>query len=129
MVRNNRAASTPLDIQIVAEPGDGTHAIAYDDRGMPNTKAAARAMPAGTVRNSLVASLAKLQRRSIAQYSAASSPAADGSPTLDSIEVVWLIAEFSKPFGSPVVDVSRIPDRTKWSSAAALAALIVEGVK
>lgn len=129
MVRNSGAVNATLPVLVESSPGDGVHPVVYDDRGMPNTVAAARAMTSVTVRAALVASLAKLQRRSIAQYTAASTAAMDGSPSLDSMEVVWLIAEFSKPFGGVVVDVSKIPDRIRWSSADALAALVLEGLK
>jgi hypothetical protein len=129
MVKYSGAENSPLDVLVESSPDDGVHPVAFDDRGMPNTVAAGNSMTEVMVKAALIASVAKLQRRSVANFTAASTPSSDGSPSLDSMEVVWLIAEFSKPFGSAVVDVSKIPDRIRWSSAGALASLIAEGVK
>lgn len=129
MVTKKGSGAAALDVMVESTPVDGVHPIAFDDRGMPNTIAAARSMTASAITSAITASIAKLQRRSAAQYTAASTTAGDGSPSLDSMEVVWLIAEFSKPFSGPIVDVSKIPDRTHWSSINALAALMIEGMK
>lgn len=129
MVDKSGVSARTFDLVVESASDDGAKAIAFDDRGMPNTVASARAMSRSAIKSALVASIAKLQRRSVAQYTAASVAAADGSPSLDSMEVVWLIAEFSKPFDGPVVDVSKIPDRTSWSSTDALAGLMTKGMK
>lgn len=129
MVKLSRASGTPLQVTLDFAPTEGMQSVAFDDRGMPHTVTAARAMPAAAIKSALIASIAKLQRRTTAQYTAASVPASDGSPSFDSMEVIWLIAEFSKPFDGPVVDVSKVVDRAKWSSADALAALLLEGMK
>jgi hypothetical protein len=98
----------------------------FDDRGMPLTVVAARQMDASSIDRALTASIARLKRRTPAAFRASSKMADDGTPALDSQIVFWALAEFSKPFKKPVIDLTKIPDRTKWSSMGALSELIKE---
>jgi acyl carrier protein len=131
MVKKAAATDSALTLDIVSDVaalGATFGAVAFDGRGMPRTEAAAKAMDSGTITTAAETAIARLSRKSLATYLAASTTAADGSPQLDSIEVIWLISEFSKPFGHPIIDVSKV-DRTQWSTVGALAHLLEAAVQ
>lgn len=47
--------------------------------------------------------------------------------TLDSLEVIWLLAKFDKPFGRQLIDVTKV-DRRRWSNIADVAQLVRESI-
>ena len=96
----------------------------YDVRGMPLTVSAAQAMTVEAIDRAMTAALARLKRKTVAEFRAATRRDANGSPMLDSQEVVWLIAEFSRPFERPAVDLARVTDRQSWSTIGGLADVV-----
>ncbi|GAA4369639.1 hypothetical protein [Agromyces bauzanensis] len=93
----------------------------FDLYGMPMTVDAARSMTAASVISAMSKALSNLRR--------VADPAAIASAgsALDSLEVIWLLAKFDKPFGRQLIDVTKV-DRHRWSNLADVAGLVHESI-
>lgn len=90
--------------------------------GMPLTVNAARSMTAAGIRAAMGKALANLHPGD----SPAPQPGAGGA-ALDSLEVIWLLAKFDKPFGRQMIDLTKVP-RARWSTLDDVAGLVRESI-
>ncbi|MCB0885135.1 MAG: hypothetical protein KDB34_10405 [Propionibacteriaceae bacterium] len=67
--------------------------------------------------------------KALANLRRAADPAAVAGTgaTLDSLEVIWLLAKFDKPFGRQLIDVTKV-DRRRWSNIGDVAQLVRESI-
>ncbi len=121
MVKQVAAADQAVSRQAPAPLTRGASGAVFDLYGMPLTVAAARSMTVASVASAMAKALANLRR--VADPAAVAGTGA----TLDSLEVIWLLAKFDKPFGCQLVDVTKV-DRRRWSSIADVAQLVRESI-
>lgn len=113
------AQTAPLRTQAPDSPAEG--GAVFDLYGMPLTTNAARSMSAANVESAMVKALTNLRRKLDPAGSASAGSA------LDSLEVIWLLAKFDKPFGRQLVDVTKV-DRARWSNLDDVAGLVHESI-
>lgn len=121
MAKEAAAANQAASRHALAPTAGGVTGAVFDLYGMPLTVAAARSMTVASVASAMAKALANLRR--IADPAAVAGTGA----TLDSLEVIWLLAKFDKPFGRQLIDVTKV-DRRRWSNIADVAELVRESI-
>jgi hypothetical protein len=117
-----RAAARPA-FDPPPSPATGADGAVFDLFGMPLTTNAARSMNAAGIRAAMGKALANLHPGDSSVAESGASGAA-----LDSLEVIWLLAKFDKPFGRQMIDLTKVP-RTRWSTLDDVAILVRESIE
>lgn len=121
MAKQSAAATQPAPLRTQDPASPAESGAVFDLYGMPLTTNAARSMSATNVESAMVKALTNLRRKV--------DPAgiATAGSALDSLEVIWLLAKFDKPFGQQLIDVTKV-DRARWSNLGDVAGLVHESI-
>ena len=121
-VTNGTQAAAQPAFDPSSAPAMGADGAVFDLFGMPLTINAARSMTAAGIRAAMGKALANLHPGD----SSAAQNGATGA-ALDSLEVIWLLAKFDKPFGRQMIDLTKVP-RARWSTLDDVAGLVRESI-
>lgn len=121
MAKRSAAATQPAPLRTQDPASPAESGAVFDLYGMPLTTNAARSMSATNVESAMAKALTNLRRKA--------DPAgiATAGSALDSLEVIWLLAKFDKPFGQQLIDVTKV-DRARWSNLGDVAGLVHESI-
>jgi hypothetical protein len=121
MAKQSAAATQPAPLRTQDPASPAESGAVFDLYGMPLTTNAARTMSATNVESAMAKALTNLRRKA--------DPAgiATAGSALDSLEVIWLLAKFDKPFGQQLIDVTKV-DRARWSNLGDVAGLVHESI-
>lgn len=103
-------------------------ALVFDRLGVPLSKEAANSMNEATVLASILKVIANLQQRTVDDLLQEGPATPQGSVVLDSIEVVYVISQFSQAYSKSLINLSGVDD-DNWSSTQPLAALLFGAIK
>lgn len=120
---DGRQAAVPPAFEPSPAPAGGMDGEVFDLFGMPLTINAARSMTAAGIRAAMGKALANLH-----PGDGSATDAGGAGTALDSLEVIWLLAKFDKPFGRQMIDLTKV-ERAHWSTLDDVAALVHESIE